>query len=368
MPPAGSIRSPRPQPPSGRLRRAVGRDLREQGLAGVLHKTYGKLRYAAQLARYTLNLRRLLGGVSGAPIDRPVFVLGVQGGGLTIMARCLYRHPNVVYASGNSEWWAGPDEIHNCKHIRDLPEPLVHRSFHFKNVTPAVSNHPRFGFQRSWLYAIDEMLPEFRKRAEDVDDATRDGFRHVLRKLVTAYAHDPATARIVDMSQLYSIQVPYVARMLEGFGPMFVIAARNPYAVCSRAVAKEYVSAHGCAFTDPEVKIACAVEHWTNTFRLALDDTESLPRLVIRYEDFMADPAGVLGTIGEFADLPLDPRQIPGPDQPFPPGSLADNKWYPLRSGENERYLDRLDPALVQALNERAGDLIERLGYERLEP
>ena len=67
LPPAGSIRSPRPQPPSGRLRRAVGRDLREQGLAGVVRKTYGKLRYSAQLGRYTLNLRRLLGGVSRAP-------------------------------------------------------------------------------------------------------------------------------------------------------------------------------------------------------------------------------------------------------------------------------------------------------------
>jgi len=33
----------------------------------------------------------------------------------------------------------------------------------------------------------------------------------------------------------------------------------------------------------------------------------------------------------------------------------------------NERYLERLDPALVRALNARAGDLIERLGYERIE-
>ncbi len=346
----------------------MGRDLRERGALGLLRKGFGRLRYHAQLARYEFNLRRLLGGVPRAPIDRPLFVLGVQGGGLTVLARCLYRHPQVVYASGNSEWWAGPDEIQNCSHIHDLPEPLVHRSYHFKNITAAIENHSRFGYQRSWLYAVDELLPTYRKRAEDADEATTRGLRRVLRKLVTAYAHDPATARIVDMSQLYSIQVAFVARMLEEFGPLFVIATRNPYAVCARAVAKEYVAAHGCTFTDPDAKIACAVEHWSNSFRCALDDTETLPRLIVRYEDFMSDPENVVRRIDAFADLPFDPRQIPGPDQPFPPGSLEDDKWYPLRSGENKRYLERLDPALVRALNARAGDLIERLGYERIQP
>ncbi|NIQ29138.1 MAG: hypothetical protein GTN89_01885 [Acidobacteria bacterium] len=325
------------------------------------------MRYHAQLARYELNLRRLTGGLSRARIDRPVFVLGVQGGGLTVLARCLYRHPRVVYASGNSEWWAGPDEIHNCPHIRDLPEPLVHRSFHFKNVTSAVENHPRFGYQRSWLYAVDELLSEHRKTAEDADEGTTRGLHRVLRKLLTAYAHDPLTARIVDMSQLYTIQVPYIARMLERFSPMFVIAARNPYAVCARAVAKEYVAAHGCPFDDPEMKIACAVEHWTNSFRLALDDTRGLPRLIVRYEDFMADPEAVVREIDSFAGLEFDARQIPAPGQPFPLGSLEDNKWYPLRAGENERYLKALDPALVRALNARAGDLLKQLGYERIE-
>jgi hypothetical protein len=132
-------------------------------------------------------------------------------------------------------------------------------------------------------------------------------------------------------------------------------------------VAKEYVAAHGCTFTDPQTKIACAVEHWSNSFRCALEDTEALPRLIVRYEDFMANPEEVVRSIGSFADLPFDPRQIPAPGQSFPLGSLEDNKWYPLRSGENERYLERLDPALVRALNARAGDLIERLGYERIE-
>ena len=368
MPQQAGERRRLPAPVRGRLRRGLGRDLRERGLAGLLRKIAGRLRYRAQLARYDWNRRLLTGGVAKARIDRPLFVLGVQGGGLTVMARCLYRHPQVVYASGNSDWWAGPDEIHNCEHIDDLPEPLVHRSFHFFNVNDHVPDHPLFGFQRSWLYAVDELLPTFRKVAQDAagDDATRAGLRRVLQKLLCAYAHDTETARIVDMSQLYTVQVPYLRALLDGCDPKFVIATRNPYAVCARAVAKEYVSAHGCVFTDPQLKIRYAVEHWENSYRLALQDTEDCGRLIVRYEDFMAEPEAVVRSIGEFADLPFDQRQIPAPNQPFPLGSYEDNKWYPLRDGENERYLSSLDPELVRAVNERAGDLVERFGYERI--
>ena len=331
-----------------------------------MRKTLGRMRYRWQLKRYDWNLRALTGGLASTKIDRPIFVLGVQGGGLTVMARSLYRHPQVVYASGNADWWAGPDEIHNCEHINDLPDTLVHRSFHFFNVDDSVQNHPTFGYQRSWLYAVDELLSTYRKVADDATPEMEAGFRRVLKKLLCAYARDPNNARIVDMSQLYTIQVPLIRRLLEDCNPMFVIAVRNPYAVCSRAVVKEYVAAHGCHFTDPDLKMRYAIEHWDNSFRLALEDTEGLDRLVIRYEDYMSNPESVVRAIGEFADLPFDRRQIPAPNQPFPLGSFEDNKWYPLRDGENERYLSRLDPELVKQLNARSSDLIERFGYERV--
>ena len=79
--------------------------------------------------------------------------------------------------------------------------------------------------------------------------------------------------------------------------------------------------------------------------------------------------AGKMGVFGKlffaydffaFAGFGFEPQQLPAPGQRFPLGSLADNKWYPLRAGENERYLERLDPALARAVNDRAGDLVER--------
>ena len=45
-------------------------------------------------------------------VDRPIFLLGVQGGGLTLVSRMLRRHPQVVSVSGNYRYWSGADEIH----------------------------------------------------------------------------------------------------------------------------------------------------------------------------------------------------------------------------------------------------------------
>ena len=46
-------------------------------------------------------------------IDRPIFLLGTQGAGLTLLSRILRRHPLVVGATGGHRYWAGADEGQN---------------------------------------------------------------------------------------------------------------------------------------------------------------------------------------------------------------------------------------------------------------
>ena len=272
-----------------------------------------------------------------------------------------------VYASGNSDFWAAPNEILNCSHLHDVPEALRHRSYHFGTVDDRMEHHPRYGYQRSWLYAIDEFLPQYGKTADGVDDETTRAFRRVLKKIVLAYAHDPRDCRLVDQSQLYTIQVPYITRMLEDCDPRFVLISRNPYAICSRAVQKEYTAARGGYIeADRAARIACAVEHWSNSFRLALDAAREVPLLKVRYEDFLDEPARVVREICAFAELEFTSDLVPAEGQPVPAGSVEPEKWYPLKRGENARYLKDLDRDLVDALHRRAGDLIELLGYERV--
>jgi hypothetical protein len=350
-----------------RLARAVLRDLTAGGTGLVARKTAAALRRGYQVSRYRWNPRRLVRSADDVRIDRPIFLLGTQGGGGTVLARCMHRHPRTVYASGNSDWWTGPDELHNTPHLmRDMPEPLLHRSYHFGTAGTGVEHHPLYGYQRSWLYAVDEFLPRYRRTAEDADTATAERFRRVIRNVILAYAHDPDDCRFVDKSQLYTIQVPYVARLLDGCDPHFVLIARNPYAACARAVAKEYGRERGGYLEgDLQARVRCAVEHWSNSYRLALESEGDVPLCCVRYEDFLADPPAVVRRICEFAGLEFHADQVPAAGQRVPLGGDS-YKWYPLKPAENERYLRSIDRALVRALNDRAADVIERLGYELL--
>ena len=53
---------------------------RRHGLAHVMRKAAGRAKHAHQLRKYDVNLRRLFYRLDSIPIDRPVFLLGVQGG------------------------------------------------------------------------------------------------------------------------------------------------------------------------------------------------------------------------------------------------------------------------------------------------
>jgi len=351
-----------------RLLRASLRELRSGNLTGLLLKAAAMARLRYQSAKFDLTPRRLWVPLREVPIDRPIFLLGVQGGGATILARTLYRHPSAVYASGNSTYWAGLDEIHNCLHIHGLPEALVHRSLHFGNLNDTVEDHPLFGHQRSWLYATDELLPRYRRTAVDADAATTAQFRRVLGKVIRAYAHDPHRARFVDMSQLYTIQVPFIQEMLRDCGPKFILVARNPYATCARAAEKEYTPHFGSRIqSDRALRVRCAVEHWSNSYRLALEAARSVPMQIVRYEDFVREPEQVIRRLCGFCELEFHPDQVPGPGQRVPLGSVAPEKWYPLKVDENEKYLKNVPRDLAQGLRTRAADVVQELGYEVLD-
>jgi hypothetical protein len=168
---------------------------------------------------------------------------------------------------------------------------------------------------------------------------------------------------------LFTIHVPLMAKLLEGSDPRFVLLARDPYASCQRAVFKEYGPERGGYIADDiESRIRVAVEHWCNSYRRAYAARSNVSMLLVRYEDFLNDTEATLRRICEFCELEYDPGQLPAAGQRFPLCFPDDPKWFPIKRSENSSYLSRLDPRLVRALNERAADLIEALGYPLLDP
>ena len=53
-----------------------------------------------------ISLRKISYKLKDINVNKPIFILGTQGGGLTLISRILHRHPDTVYCSGNSKFWA----------------------------------------------------------------------------------------------------------------------------------------------------------------------------------------------------------------------------------------------------------------------
>jgi len=306
---------------------------------------------------WRIHPRRLVREVESIQISRPIFLLGTQGGGLTLVSRMLRRHPQVVSVTGSSSYWAGPDEMQNVMGSC-LPADLT--GLHSK-----VPPHPMFS-HRDWLYSTDELLPLYRKISEDFTaDATRQ-FQRAIRLAVAAHANRPRCARLVDKSQSFTVRLSFVNSLIREQNPKFILITRNPYAMCYRAAA---VTTPISKLKMPlETKLKLATQHWGNSFRCALHDSRELEDfLVLRFEDILREPRKQLSDICRYAELGYKETMLPAPQHKLPLGSTGssrgDRKWYPLRPDVNRRYLQALEPWMIKLIEDRVGKLASKWHY-----
>jgi len=291
------------------------------------------------------------------PIDRPIFLLGVQGGGLTLLARMLHRHPQVVYVTGNRAYWAGPDEMQNVMGPL-LPTELT-------GIRHKIPPHPGYP-RRSWLYAIDDLLPLYRKTSRDAAPAMACQFRRAIRLAIGMHAPDPRHARFVDKSQSFTVRLSLVNALLAPYRPHFVLVTRNPYAMIYRAAVQTTpISRLNRPIED---RLRLAAQHWRNSFLCALEDEPEVDRFfTLRFEDLLREPEECLRNICAFVGLSFRADMLPKPDHRIPLGSTGsirgDHKWYPLRSDVNQRYLQDLKPWMLELIEPLVGTLARRWQY-----
>ncbi len=290
------------------------------------------------------------------PVEKPVFLLGTQGGGLTLISRVLRRHPSAISVTGDSSYWVGSDEMQNV--LSDVLPDTLRLQGH--------SVLERRGLQDSWLYATDELLPHFRHTAADANEETSKVLLERLRELLLLYGGTEPGYRFVDKSQSYTLKVSFLSKLLEGHEPKFLLVTRNPYAVCHRAVER--------VLTNIGLPLArrrrLAAEHWCNSMRCALVDAEGMDGFgTIRFEDFLIRPKETLSRIDEVVDMGLDADLLPSADDRLPLGKADQGeKWYPLRPKVNRKYLEDLPTQVVEAVDDRCADLVERFGYGLKDP
>jgi hypothetical protein len=288
-------------------------------------------------------------------LERPIFVLGLQGGGTTLVTRCLLRHPRVVSMSGNCSYWVATDELGFVRNRRAALPPSLWSSSHREDL-----DHPLFGTSHDSVWASDELLPAYRRDARDPTPADAERLKRVLREHIAVYARDREDARFVDKTHTNTVKIPYLDALLEGCEPFFLLVLSNPYRISGRAIRRKPPSWRTLPSHDDQVRIAA--EHWENAVRLALQDGERTGRFgAIRFEDFLRSPETIVRAICAMVDLPYRPELVPRPGDRMPFATLpTDTKWYPLRDLSSQVDLERRTAEIVRA---RCGELASRLGY-----
>ncbi len=293
------------------------------------------------------------------PIDRPIFIVGTQGGGLTLLSRMIRRHPDVVSAAGNSRYWTSADEMQNVYGLK-LPSELS--GLRYKAPGHSVLTAPR-----SWTYAARDLYPMYRKSAEDATTASSEALKAVVRYCIRRYAANPHRARFVDKSQSYSVRAGLIWGLLTEHEPVFILLPRDPYvSVYRAAMGKAGDMKRLKARLSYEDRIDICAEHYVNSMRATLDDRDryGFPLLIMRFEMLIAEPESALRTVCDFADLSYSAEMLPAPHHALPYGSRFPDRWFPIRADANEEYEPLIDNVTIERVNAHGADLLPRLGYD----
>ena len=80
----------------------------------------------------------------------PVYLLGTQGGGLTLLSRILHRHPDAISVSSHHRHWAGEDETQNAL------APILTRRFRLAadRTSRATRSNSMTGFMPTMIPAV----------------------------------------------------------------------------------------------------------------------------------------------------------------------------------------------------------------------
>jgi hypothetical protein len=315
--------------------------------------------YHWRRSRWLLDPRRFVRRYNEVTIDRPVFFVGNQGGGLTLVVRMLRRHPHLVSIVGDHRHWSGPDEMQRVMELR-LPKSLKLARVPY-NVEV---QHARLTAPRSWSYATDELLPAYRKTEEDYDKAEAEAFRFLIREALHKQGHGSGS-RFVDKSQVYTVKLRLLQRILADADPYFVLVTRNPYAACYRAAQGKAIDMKRYAATmSLEERIELCAQHWDNAMRCALNDAPSLRRFkVIAFERVLSEPMPAIRDLCDFLGLVYDDDLLPQPHHEIPFGTRFLDRWYPLKPEVNDAYLRRAEAEHLRIIERRCGETAERLGY-----
>lgn len=293
-------------------------------------------------------------------IDHPIFLIGNQGDGLTLISRMLRRHSLCCSVTGDHNYWAGADEMQNVMRCR-LPRSLRLGGRFICRDFP----HERFTPPRSWSYASDALIDNYRRTETDYSSEVAQKLRYIIREALFRHGQGGSNRRFVDKSQVFTVKMSYVDALLKDTNPYFVLITRNPYATCYRAArGKAGDMARYTRFMTLDERMEVCVQHWSNAVTCVLEDQDKVSNFkAMRFEDFLGEPRDSLVELCDFLDLSFREDMIPQAHQDLPFGSRYRDRWYPLRPDVNKPYLEEIPDAYIAVVEERCQPIAEQFGY-----
>jgi hypothetical protein len=292
-------------------------------------------------------------------IDRPVFLLGTQGGGLTLLSRMLRRNPDVVSVTGNSKYWAGADEMQN------VFEPLLPAEL--SGIRFKAPKHSLYTPPRSWSYACDELIDAYRKTEKDVTEELKSKLTSVIGIALMRHGKKIENPRFIDKSQVFTVKLALISQLLNAHKPYFIHVTRNPYASCYRAAIGHAADMKRYAkFMDLDQRMETCIQHWCNMARAVEEDRDKVENFLrVKFEDLLKFPEKVLKDICRFIDIQFVDDMVPQARHRLPRGIRFPKGWYPLVTDINRKYLAEIPPKYVELVYEKCHDLAELQGYIR---
>lgn len=311
--------------------------------------------------------RRLTTPLGDISVDRPIFLVGVQGAGLTLLARMLHRNERVVTIGGGRAFWTGLNEMD--KHcIRELPDALTMSSPGFQSPTfkdhrsRCGDDHDVFGRMRSWTYATDDLVDEYRKTETDWTPALESQTKRRIKESLRAYASNLERARFVDMSQTFSLKLPLLNKIFPD--TKIVMQTRDPYVLCWREATHDNYQ-YWRKKPSLERRLELAAQQWRNTYRILSKDLEALGKdaVTVKFEDLITDPERELRRVAAHIQLGYHDDMIPREHHTLPLGSGEAFKWYPVRPDVNQKYAEEMTREARSIVARELDGVEERYGY-----
>lgn len=290
----------------------------------------------------------------------PVFIIGEARSGTTMLYRILQKHS--AFAPRKSNLWESKLMNHVDAATTFRPgEPRPMLGYMSDDSERYAEFLASLRPLRPALHAGRAARRLVRSHARRVDQVwAASGYPLVVR----SYFHHARLARGVErILEKTPTHVHHVDRLLHCYpNARLIYLHRHPVDVYSSYVRRSQVDPNARWTRIPVGKFA---SQWTENTTAALDAADRLPEslLLVRYEEFTADPDTLASRICEFVGEPYDPEIVIERDPAYGKRKAAPHLFSDITTKTKE-WQDYLSGADAAKLQKRVRPVMKRLGYD----